>query len=81
MLTRMIDGKKVVLSSDEEMIVRAEWEANMTSTIKKLAIAELERKRFLALDALQTKTLESAMFDPNTPQAVKDYSIALNESK
>ena len=81
MLTRLIDGREIVLSDEEETIVRAEWLESATATIKKLAAAELEVKRLAALAALQAETLSMVLMDPNAPQEVKNYAAALTEIK
>ena len=68
---------RVFLTESERQTIADGWNANETNATARRITAELETKKLVALQSLQLKILETALFDPNAPQEVKDYAELL----
>lgn len=66
-------------STNNNRSLQLVWAAERHLTREQLANAELARKKFAAIRALEAKRLAKAMLDPNAPQEVKDYAEALKQ--
>jgi hypothetical protein len=73
----MVSGLRVDLTLEEDEAVRAEWAANDVIAAEERAVLELERKKAAATHALEERSLAEALTDPDAPQEVKDYAVAI----
>ena len=65
MLTKMVDGKEVIMSAQEEADIRAEWAANALAAQQPKPLSDKEKLN---------KLLDYVASLPDTPQKIKDLS-------
>lgn len=77
-LRKCVNGAYVEMSEAEETAMRAEWTTFEELDRARLAALQFEAKRAAAQRALDEQGLAAALTDPNAPQEVKDYAVAVS---